>query len=259
MNSYKAIYENEIIKSCEFMCQIGKEDKCLTCDDNKCSSCNIGYKLIDGKCKANYTIKATYHTNEDKVYIYVINLYVYDIDEMIVNGESVFPNNYLYFPLSGNHSIYFKLKNKTYTSFNHLFGGNQYLDSVLFSDELNTDNLTDMGSMFSGCSSLTSIDLTKINTKNVQNMNSLFEGCYSLTSIDLSNFSFNNIKYTYNMFYNCSLLKSIDLHNIYRINGTEMRYMFGECKSLISIDLSNFSAENQVTMTYMFSNCFSLR
>jgi len=155
MNSYKAIYENEIIKSCEFMCQIGEDDKCLTCDDNKCSSCNIGYNLIDGKCKANYTIKATYHTDLDKEDVQVIyNNILKDIEGMIVNGENVYPSHSIYFPLSGNHTIYFKLKNKTYTSLDALFSGIQNLDSVVFIEELNTENLTSMVSMFFGCSSL---------------------------------------------------------------------------------------------------------
>jgi surface protein len=258
MNSYKAIYENEIIKSCEFDCQIGEEDKCLTCDDNKCSSCNIGYKLIDGKCKADYTIKATYHTDKDKKDVLVINYNLLnDIEGMIVNGENVYPSNYIHFPLSGNHTIYFKLKNISYTSFNYLFGGIQYLDSVAFIDELNTEYLKSMESMFSGCSSLTSIDLTKINTKNVENMDNMFYGCYSLTSIDLSNFSFQSIKSTQYMFSSCFLLKYVDLH-INRINEINMDYMFSRCNSLISIDLSNFNAESKVSMKYMFYDCNSL-
>ena len=49
-----------------------------------------------------------------------------------------------------------------------------------------------MNFMFSGCESLTSIDLTKFNTKKVTNMIQMFSGCKSLKSIDLSKFDIND-------------------------------------------------------------------
>ena len=45
-----------------------------------------------------------------------------------------------------------------------------------------------MNSVFEGCSSLTSIDLSKFNTERVTTMNRLFSGCTSLSYIDLSGF-----------------------------------------------------------------------
>ena len=56
--NYEPIKEEStgIIKNCELKCEIGNGDKCLTCQKeigkkNQCLSCNIGYKLIKGKCK----------------------------------------------------------------------------------------------------------------------------------------------------------------------------------------------------------------
>ena len=49
-----------------------------------------------------------------------------------------------------------------------------------------------MNFMFSGCESLTSIDLTNFNTKKVTNMIQMFSRCKSLKSIDLSNFDIND-------------------------------------------------------------------
>ena len=37
-----------------------------------------------------------------------------------------------------------------------------------------------MSLMFSGCESLTNIDLSNFNTQNVINMSDMFYGCYSL-------------------------------------------------------------------------------
>ena len=50
--------------------------------------------------------------------------------------------------------------------------------------------------MFSGCSGMTSIDLSNFNTAEVTDMSSMFEGCSSLTTLDLS--SFNTSKLIYN-------------------------------------------------------------
>ena len=42
---------------------------------------------------------------------------------------------------------------------------------------LNTQNVTDMDGMFSGCSGLTSLDVSHFNTQNVTDMGSMFTGC----------------------------------------------------------------------------------
>ena len=52
-----------------------------------------------------------------------------------------------------------------------------------------------MSDMFSGYSSLESIDLSSFNTNNVTEMNSMFEGFSSLESINLSSFNTNNVTY----------------------------------------------------------------
>ena len=49
-----------------------------------------------------------------------------------------------------------------------------------------------MSYMFSGCSSLTSLDLLNFNTNKVTNMNNMFSKCSSLDSLDLTTFKINN-------------------------------------------------------------------
>ena len=43
-----------------------------------------------------------------------------------------------------------------------------------------------MSGMFSGCSSLASLDLSSLDTSSVTSMSSMFYGCSSLASLDLS-------------------------------------------------------------------------
>ena len=71
------------------------------------------------------------------------------------------------------------------------------------------ENVTDMNSMFYGCSGLTSIDLSSFDTSNVTDMGSMFGDCSGLTSLDLSSFDTSNVIYMNNMFLDCSGLTSI--------------------------------------------------
>ena len=73
----------------------------------------------------------------------------------------------------------------------------------------NTSNVTDMESMFRGCSGLTSLDVSSFNTNMVTDMSYMFKGCTSLTSLTLSNFNTSNVTYMDSMFYGCSKLKTI--------------------------------------------------
>ena len=56
------------------------------------------------------------------------------------------------------------------------------LISINFNNNFNTSNVTNMGSMFRDCSSLTSLDLSNFNTSNVTNMEYMFSECYKLTT-----------------------------------------------------------------------------
>ena len=54
-------------------------------------------------------------------------------------------------------------------------------------------NLSNTNYMFSGCSSLTNLNLSNFNTQNVTNMGYMFYGCSSLTNLNLSNFNTQNV------------------------------------------------------------------
>ena len=115
-----------------------------------------------------------------------------------------------------------------------------------------------MNSMFSGCSSLTSLDVTHFNTANVTNMNSMFSGCSKLTSLDVSKFNTVNVKNMSRMFSGCDALTSLDVTNFNTEKVTYMRYMFSGCSKLTSLDVTNFNTANVTNMSFMFSNCSAL-
>ena len=96
-------------------------------------------------------------------------------------------------------------------------------------ENLNTSEVTDMGDTFSGCTALTSLNLSKFNTENVTNMQRMFMHCIALTALDLSSFNTKNV--------------------------TNMSHMFFNCKALSSLNLSSFNTKNVRNMSSMFSVC----
>ena len=132
------------------------------------------------------------------------------------------------------------------------------LTSIDFGDNFNTSNVTDMGWMFYGSSSLTSLNLSNFNTSNVTDMSGMFCGCSSLSSLNLSNFNTSNVADMYGMFFGCSSLSSLNLSNFNTSNVTDMGSMFSDCSSLTNLNLSNINTTNVTKMRFMFTGCSSL-
>ena len=116
-----------------------------------------------------------------------------------------------------------------------------------------------MSSMFSGCSSLTSLDVGNFDTSNVTDMGGMFGHCSGLTNLDISNFKTNNVTGMGYMFNECSSLTSLDVNNFDTGNVTIMYYMFSGCSGLTSLDISNFNTDKVTNMSQMFSNCNNLK
>ena len=132
------------------------------------------------------------------------------------------------------------------------------LTSITGIENLNTSEVTGMSAMFSGCRSLTSLDVTKFNTSKVTGMANMFNGCRSLTSLDVTKFNTSNVKGMTAMFNGCSSLTSLDVTKFNTSNVTNMSYMFQRCSSLTSLDVTKFNTSNVTGMSAMFSGCRSL-
>lgn len=109
-----------------------------------------------------------------------------------------------------------------------------------------------MTSLFSGCSSLESLDLSKLDTSNTIEMRNMFNNCTSLVSLDLSKFNTKNVTTMSYMFAGCSSLKSLDLSTFDTSNVTDMNGMFSACSSLSMLDLSSFDFSKVTDYDYMF-------
>ena len=122
----------------------------------------------------------------------------------------------------------------------------------------NTSNVTNMYSMFSGMSKITSLDVSNFDTSKVTNMSHMFNSMHNLSSLNLSNFDTSNVKEMYNMFYDMFNLNTLNLSDFNTSKVIDMRQMFSGVRSLTSLDVSNFDTSKVTDMSNMFSGMRSL-
>ena len=138
------------------------------------------------------------------------------------------------------------------------FRGLTNLTQINNISKLKTNLVRRMDDMFSGCSSLTTLDVSNFNTENVTNMGNMFNGCNKLTVIDVSGFDTSKVTTMAYMFFNCSHLEELDVSNFITDNVNMMTDMFLGCSSLEELDVSNFNTEKVRDMAHMFNGCSSL-
>ena len=122
----------------------------------------------------------------------------------------------------------------------------------------NTSNVTNMYSMFSGMSKITSLDVSNFDTSKVTNMSHMFNSMHNLSSLNLSNFDTSNVKEMYNMFYDMFNLNTLNLSDFNTSKVIDMRQMFSGMRSLTHLDVSNFDTSKVTDMSNMFSGMHNL-
>ena len=87
------------------------------------------------------------------------------------------------------------------------FRGMSNLTDISGMEYLHTDDVTNMESMFSGCSKLTDLNLSSFNTAAVLNMENMFNGCTHLTTINVgTGWNTDNVINSIDMFDGCTAL-----------------------------------------------------
>ena len=138
------------------------------------------------------------------------------------------------------------------TNMGSMFYGMRSLTALDLSN-FDTSKVTDMQYMFSGMSSLTTFNLSSFDTSKVTDMQYMFSGMSNLTSLNLSNFNTSNVTNMDSMFSGMSNLTSLNLSNFDTSNVTDMDYMFYDMYNLTTLDLSNFDTSKVTGMYDMFS------
>ena len=180
------------------------------------------------------------------------------IEAFVLNEGSKFPGWYKYHEDISKVVFDTSFANARPTSCYRWFFNCNDLTTIEGIEYLNTQNVTNMGFMFDGCSALRTLDLSSFDTKNVTNMEYMFKGCSTLETLDLSNFDTKNVTNMEYMFKGCSALNTLDLSSFDTKNVTNMQSMFNGCSALKTFDLSNFDTKNVTNMEYMFKGCPAL-
>lgn len=133
------------------------------------------------------------------------------------------------------------------------------LTSITGIENLNTENVTNMHSMFKGCSSLKSLDVSHFDTKNVEDMAYMFDNCQGLTELNVSKFDTQKVEAMNYMFNECINISSLDVSNFNTEKVNNMNSMFAGCIKLSQLNLSSFDTQDVIKMMRMFCNCNALK
>ena len=161
---------------------------------------------------------------------------------------------------TATNTLYIQSNGEVFANYNcnRLFANFSLLKSIENMELLNTSSVTNMANMFSGCSQLTSLNVSNFDTTNVTAMNSMFSNCKSLTDLNVSNFDTKSVINIGGIFTNCSSLITLDLSNFNTSKVTNMSWMFYWCNNLVELDLTNFDTRNVTNMNLMFNGCEKL-
>ena len=230
-----------------------------TKNESHCTACFDGYSLDGDICRDFFSFKGEYTTNGiEKVnffnfcqlrwikwtiysIIQIISIkyrtvyegFIDNVENMTIDGNPVDPVSSYEFNTTGNHTVYFNLRSDNIVSdLSFLFSGIPQLNAMVFSEDFDSTNVTNISSMFYDCNNLTSVDLGHFITTNVEDMNDLFFSCNELNYVDISKFSTNISKVTLfdkNLPENGSISLTTEFHekiegqfpNTWKVNHTD--------------------------------------
>ena len=138
---------------------------------------------------------------------------------------------------------------------NYMFKNKTGVKTVIFSDNIDFSDTTNMSYMFGNCKALESIDFGKnFDTSHVTDMSYMFKSCNALAKLDLSGFDVGNVTTMVSMFESCMSLSDINLGNDFNTEKVaNMTLMFANCMKLKNINLSAVDTRNVISMYAMFS------
>lgn len=155
-------------------------------------------------------------------------------------------------------NIEFNGFNVTSNIMSYGFNGMTNLKTITGLETLETQGVKSFQYLFQNCSSLETIDITKMNFVSATDFSYMFNNCTKLRTIDLTNLGTPVLTNMSSMFrYNHSLQKVIFTGmNLGKV--TNISYMFAD-SLMENLDISTFNPTAVTTATYMFSNCKQLK
>lgn len=164
-----------------------------------------------------------YTSTDPKAYVFIdgyIKRYLLPSSDHIYIGKGFKTLQFYKTPDTDGDTIYNQglekidlshLDTSTMTSMKNMFLSCSDLKEIIFGDNFNSSNVTDMDDCFGKCEKLTSIDTSKINVSNVTTMQYCFANCTNLAALDLSSWDVSKLIYLGDLFKNCTNLKLINM------------------------------------------------
>lgn len=146
-----------------------------------------------------------------------------------------------------------------------VFQGCLYLTKIEGMNTWDTSQVTSMVNFFSGCSSLTEIDVSSFDTSNVTTMESMFRnyGGGILPSklrriIGIEKFNTSKVTTMRYMFQGQNLLTELNIGGWNTPKLNNLADCFNGCASIASLDLSSWNLSNCINFSNMFNGCTKL-
>lgn len=130
------------------------------------------------------------------------------------------------------------------------------IEKVKFLNKIKINNGKSFFYQFQGLKEIE--NLNNMDLSNAESLMSMFEGCISLSSLDLSGLDISNVKNMKGMFKDCIGLSTLKISEINTENVTDMSEMFQTCAAIQTLDLSSFNTCKVETMFGMFAYCYNL-
>ena len=102
------------------------------------------------------------------------------------------------------------------------------------------------------------LDVSKWNTENVTNMNSMFYGCSELTELDLGNWDVSKVTTMGHMFGDCAQLVDLNLYGWDTSSLVCLDAFLNDCNALVTVNVSTFKTHNVKDFSQVFDACDSL-
>ena len=156
------------------------------------------------------------------------------------------------------------------TDMSYMFNECKNLTEINFGEDWNTSSVTTVERMFSGCTDLYGLDVSKFNTHNVINMSGTFNECKILEELNVDGWDTSNVENMSYMFAECSSIVALNLTpngNIWDVSKVkDMSHMFAGMTKLESseetIDVDDWIGSWHVSyvenFSYMFDRCIMI-
>ncbi len=122
----------------------------------------------------------------------------------------------------------------------------------------NSDNVTNLAYLFSGCNNITDIDMTDFNTSIVTDMSYIFNECTALAQLDISTFNTEKVENFTAAFKAIRGISILDLTVLDTSSATDMTQMFYGNDGIVELIITSFDTSKVEKMSRMFYGCSNL-